>query len=240
MSQDVEQEAADRSADLGAMETGLFSDCTITCGTKTWNLNRATLCSRSAWFTTALTSLFQEGQQATVNIDEQDEDAVEVCLKYIYGGVAAIDMAEELNKRGRQPILFCAEVYRSADFFLVKPLYTLVEHYLGNYLDSKIKWMYILDNAIDDFYKEQKAREWTADLKDAILEVERWNTPVINNMLKEFVWAGKSYFLERFAHAPHISLRTWFRKNMPQYVSRVQSLCNTADPVWRTESTGPT
>lgn len=59
MSHDEAQEVAYRSADLNAMETGLFSDCVITCGPKTWNLHRVTLSSRSLWFERALNSQFQ-------------------------------------------------------------------------------------------------------------------------------------------------------------------------------------
>lgn len=59
MPHDEAQEAAYRSADLKAMETGLFSDCVVTCGLKKWNLHRTTLCSRSMWFMTILTSVFR-------------------------------------------------------------------------------------------------------------------------------------------------------------------------------------
>lgn len=71
-----------------------------------------------------------------------------MCLKYLYGGgkankksvveyfsniyrtvVAAIDMDEET--RSRQPFKFCAELYRSADFFMLNPLLPVISTYLG-------------------------------------------------------------------------------------------------------------
>lgn len=58
MPRDKKQEAAYRSADLSAFETGLFSDCVVTCGTKSWNLHRVTLCYRSEWFEKTLTGQF--------------------------------------------------------------------------------------------------------------------------------------------------------------------------------------
>lgn len=152
-------------------------------------------------------------------------------------------MAKELETRGKTPLMFCAELYRSADFFMLKPLYKFVERYLGNYLDDRIKWLYTFGNALDDFYKEQKARAWVDDLKEAILEAERWNTPVITNMLKEFVWAARGYFVgflctaRSVAHAPHIHIKEWLDNNTEQFMDRAESLCGT--PVWRTESTDP-
>ncbi|POS77133.1 hypothetical protein DHEL01_v204471 [Diaporthe helianthi] len=239
MPRDEHQEAAYRSADLNAMETGLFSDCVrvVTCGPKTWNLHRVTLCSRSLWFEKALTKQFQEGCQAAVNVPEQDPDAVEVCIKYIYGGVASIDMARELETRGQKPFKFCALLYRSADFFMLKPLYDFVERYLGNHFDDRIKWLCTTGDALDDFYKEQKGREWVEDLKDAILEAEHWNTPIINNMLKEFVWAGRCYLAHTPSHTPHLDILEWLDANTHEYMRRLADLCRV--PVWRTESTGP-
>ncbi|KAH8767330.1 hypothetical protein F5883DRAFT_418985 [Diaporthe sp. PMI_573] len=86
MPRDKEQEDAYRSADLSVFGSGLFSDCVIKCGPKSWSLHRATLCSRSVWFEKTFTGLFTEGREAVVHIREQDPEAVELCLKYIYGG----------------------------------------------------------------------------------------------------------------------------------------------------------
>lgn len=147
-------------------------------------------------------------------------------------------MAHELETRGQQPFKFCVELYRSADFFMLKPLYTFVERYLGNYCDERIKWLYTFGNSLDDYYKEQRARIWIEDLKSAILETERWNTPIVTNMLKEFVWAGKGYFTRIPAFAPHLNLVEWFTNNTDQYVDRARTLCRA--PVWRTEPAGPT
>jgi hypothetical protein len=58
MPRDKEQEDAYRSADLSVFGSGLFSDCVIKCGPKSWSLHRATLCSRSVWFEKTFTGLF--------------------------------------------------------------------------------------------------------------------------------------------------------------------------------------
>lgn len=115
MAGDKEQEAAYRDADLMLFQTGRFADVLVTCGPRSWNLHRNILCARSTWFETALVgkyvvseaSLFfytsvvanqltskqcgqmrsqQEAFDGVIRIQEQDPEAVEVCLRYIYGG----------------------------------------------------------------------------------------------------------------------------------------------------------
>ena len=104
MAEDKEQEAAFRSADLNVFDTGRFTDAVVTCGAKSWFVHRTILCARSEWFDRALAGPFmvstdckvpycsnfadklaQEGE-GVVDIGEQDPDAVELCLRYIYGG----------------------------------------------------------------------------------------------------------------------------------------------------------
>lgn len=48
-----------RASDLKLLESGNFSDVTVTCGNKTWKLHKNILCSRSMWFEKALTGGFQ-------------------------------------------------------------------------------------------------------------------------------------------------------------------------------------
>lgn len=54
MAGDPEQEAAYRAGDLRLFESGLFSDVVVGCGSRSWNLHRNILCTRSIWFQKAV------------------------------------------------------------------------------------------------------------------------------------------------------------------------------------------
>lgn len=102
-----EQEAAYKAGDMSLFEFGHFSDVRVECGSKSWNLHRNILYTRSVWFQKTLCGTmmvssastcipystitsplrpFQEAKEQVVRIREQNPEAVEICLRYIYGG----------------------------------------------------------------------------------------------------------------------------------------------------------
>lgn len=92
---DPQQEAAYRAADLKLFESGQFADVIVKCEAKEWHVHMNILCTRSKWFEKALTSPYvtvisegplEPGMWREVTIHEQDPDAIDVCLRYIYGG----------------------------------------------------------------------------------------------------------------------------------------------------------
>jgi hypothetical protein len=109
------------------------------------------------------------------------------------------------------------ELYRSADFFLLKPLLPVVQEYLSDYCDEKIKWMYTQGNLAADC-EGQMARAWVDCLKAAILEAHKWNTPVIYTMLKEFVWTGRYYFTcTAGSKIQLLDISGWLDENLPNF-----------------------
>lgn len=107
MAENKEQEAAYKAGDMSLFEFGHFSDVRVECGSKSWNLHRNILYTRSVWFQktlcgpmtvssaciiipySAISSPLRPCQEATeqvVRIREQNPEAVEICLRYIYGG----------------------------------------------------------------------------------------------------------------------------------------------------------
>lgn len=143
------------------------------------------------------------------------------CLTF--NQVAAIDMATET--RFRPVFKFCAELYRSADFFLLKPLLPVVQRYLGDYCDEKTRWIWTRGNITEDERNEKKALVWLDDLKAAILETNKWNTPVINVLLMEFVWASQAPFMSYYP--TYLNMREWLRENVKRFCDEMEDRCET-------------
>lgn len=85
----------------------------------------------------------------------------------------------------------------------------------------------------EDYHTEQKAVVWLEDLKAAILDAHKWNTPVINTMLMEFVWAGRAY-LACAAPIPYLDISQWLNEKVPGFKSDVVALFK--KPLWWTEA----
>lgn len=128
--------------------------------------------------------------------------------------------------RFRPAFKFCAELYRSADFFLLKPLLPVVQRHLGDYCDEKTKWIWTRGNMIEDERNEKKALVWIEDLKAAILETSKWNTPVINIMLMEFVWVSRTANV----YPTYISIGYWLHENARGFQDTMKNRCITVKP----------
>lgn len=129
----------------------------------------------------------------------------------------------------RPTFKFCGELYRSADFFLLEPLLPVVQHYLGAYCDEKIKWMFTRGN-IDEYHQNHsKCLDWIDDLKDAIFYVEQWRTPVIREMLMEFMFTGQ-VFLDALWEYPPIDTHKWLSNNALDFQIDMTLHCVTYPP----------
>lgn len=56
---------------------GKYSDLTVKCNSREYNVHRAILCSRSGFFDGACSNQFREAQTGLIDLSEEDEEAVE-------------------------------------------------------------------------------------------------------------------------------------------------------------------
>ncbi|KAG6353627.1 hypothetical protein INS49_005335 [Diaporthe citri] len=164
-----------RASNMKLLETGNFADAEIICGGKTFKIHRAV-----------------EATSGKVNIEDHDPEAIEVILKYIYGGAAALNMVEETTNK---PVIqFCVSLYVAADYFLLDPMLPIIQRRLGDHYDEKLKWMCTRGSGLGNKC-DQTALRWTRDLVDGIEMAYRWNAVPIKQTLMEFVWVGRRALL---------------------------------------------
>lgn len=63
---------------------GKYSDLTITCNYKQWSVHRAIVCSQSGFFDGACSHQFREASSGTIDLSEDDEEAVEQMIHFLY------------------------------------------------------------------------------------------------------------------------------------------------------------
>ncbi|KAL1310724.1 hypothetical protein AAFC00_000979 [Neodothiora populina] len=63
---------------------GKYSDLTVRCHSRQWAVHRAILCSRSSFFDGACSNQFLEAKTGVIELDEDDEEAVEHMIHYFY------------------------------------------------------------------------------------------------------------------------------------------------------------
>lgn len=101
-------------------------------------------------------------------------------------------MTEETSNR---PVIqFCVNLYRAADFFLLKPILPIVQRRLGDHCDEKLKWLCTF-RSNQDVEAIRTALPWIKDIVKGIEEAYIWNTRAIKKTLMEFVWAGRHRLL---------------------------------------------
>lgn len=88
----------------------------------------------------------------------------------------------------------------------------------------------------EDYETEQQAVVWLEDLQAAILDAHNWNTPIINTMLMEFVWAGRAYFTNP-KPIPYLDMSEWLNEEVPRFKSDIFALFK--EPRWLRDATDP-
>lgn len=98
--------------------------------------------------------------------------------------------------------------------------------------------MYTRGNVRED-REEKKALVWVEDLKTAIRDVHRWQTPVVKEMLMEFVWAGRQHFLCIYPRSSrsHLNIQGWLIERASGFIEDMDYHCNPESrEVWTEET----
>jgi hypothetical protein len=62
------------------LEIGKYSDLTILCGEKKYQVHRAIICSRSGFFDGACSNAFREAETGVIDLSEDDHEAVDLMI----------------------------------------------------------------------------------------------------------------------------------------------------------------
>ena len=66
------------------LESGKYSDLTITCSERKWRVHRSIVCLRSSFFASACDTDFQEATTGKVDLPEDDPEIIDLVLNYPY------------------------------------------------------------------------------------------------------------------------------------------------------------
>ncbi|KAM3548897.1 hypothetical protein ARSEF4850_009152 [Beauveria asiatica] len=149
------------------LKSGEFSDLTLVCGCKDFNVHKAVVCTQSKVLAAAIRGPFQESKTGKIVIEEYGTDTVEKMVEFLYTGdyepqphqaeKASDDTAPEKDMVQR---MLATSI---ADSFEPEP------HQAGETIDDatpeEIMVQHMLMNSIADYYKPQshQAEEKTAD-----------------------------------------------------------------------------
>ncbi|KAM3477452.1 hypothetical protein MY8738_006426 [Beauveria namnaoensis] len=79
--------ASARGINLGQLlESGQFSDLTLVCGDKQFNVHKAVVCAQSQVLAAAIREPFQASKTGKIVIEEHDIDTVEKMVEFLYTG----------------------------------------------------------------------------------------------------------------------------------------------------------
>lgn len=80
-------------------DTRKFGDLVIECNGREWTVHRNIVCIRSQFFDNMCNSEFKEARENHVKMTDDDPEAVEAMICYIYGGQYLGPMIQVIKKR---------------------------------------------------------------------------------------------------------------------------------------------
>ncbi|KAK5113000.1 hypothetical protein LTR85_011022 [Meristemomyces frigidus] len=95
--------------------SGDYSDLTIICNGREWKVHKFQLCAQSDFFHKACSGRFKEAQESKINLDDDNPDAVDALLKYLYHFDYNTDS-------GTAPLVLEIRIFAIADKYFIEPL----------------------------------------------------------------------------------------------------------------------
>lgn len=113
----------------------MFTDLTLVCGGRQFKVHKLVLYGQSKVFKTLLGSGFKEGSANTIELHEDDPEALDILIKFMYR--RPTDLSPP--RYNVQPMTFAVKVYALADKYAVKPLCAQVSTRIDFFLNTRLR-----------------------------------------------------------------------------------------------------
>ncbi|TLD36087.1 Leptomycin B resistance protein pmd1 [Venturia nashicola] len=149
-------------ADL--LDSGEYSDMSITCKQKVFKVHKAILCTRSSFFRNAMKNgTFTESETGNIDVSEDNPLAVEAVLRFVYQGSYS-----SLAENNEDAMILHTQVYNLAEMYAIKNLKTVAAAEFEKITNMDFK-LPALPLAIKEIYENCPADDKT--LRDIAIRI---------------------------------------------------------------------
>ncbi|RDI83877.1 hypothetical protein Vi05172_g6279 [Venturia inaequalis] len=146
------------------LDSGEYSDMSVTCKQKVFKVHKAVVCTRSNFFRNAMKNgTFKESETGNIDLSDDDPLAVEAVLRFVYQGSYS-----SLAKGNKDAMILHARVYNLAEMYAIKSLKTMAATELEKLAETDFK-LPALPLAIKEIYENCQVDDKT--LRDIVVRV---------------------------------------------------------------------
>ncbi|KAE9984456.1 hypothetical protein EG328_008755 [Venturia inaequalis] len=146
------------------LDSGEYSDMSVTCRQKVFKVHKAVVCTRSNFFRNAMKNgTFKESETGNIDLSDDDPLAVEAVLRFVYQGSYS-----SLAKGNKDAMILHARVYNLAEMYAIKNLKTVAATEFEKLAKTDFK-LPALPLAIKEIYENCEVDDKT--LRDIVVRV---------------------------------------------------------------------